>query len=61
MAKRFSPDLARLIGYQVHRPNLGNVEGRCPSELLGERQYGGAVDALGDEQMALIEAFRSQI
>ncbi|MFC3443873.1 phytanoyl-CoA dioxygenase family protein [Sphingobium rhizovicinum] len=59
-ARHFSPDLARLVGYQVHRPNLGNVEGRCPSELLGERQHSGAVDALGDEQIALIEAFRSQ-
>jgi ectoine hydroxylase-related dioxygenase (phytanoyl-CoA dioxygenase family) len=59
-ARHFSPDLARLVGYQVHRPNLGNVEGRCPSELLGERQYSGAVDALADEQIALIEAFRSQ-
>lgn len=59
-ARQFSPDLAGLIGYQVHRPNLGNVEGRCPSELLGEGQYAGAVDALGDEQIALIEAFRSQ-
>lgn len=59
-ARHFSPDLARLVGYQVHRPNLGNVEGRCPSELLGERLNSGAVDALGDEQIALIEAFRSQ-
>jgi ectoine hydroxylase-related dioxygenase (phytanoyl-CoA dioxygenase family) len=59
-ARRFTPDLARLVGYQIHRPNLGNVEGRCPSELLGGLQQNGAVDALAAEQIALIEAFHAQ-
>lgn len=59
-ARLFPPGLARLVGYQIHRPNLGNVEGRCPSELLGDRQQGGAIDALGEQQLALIESFRSQ-
>jgi ectoine hydroxylase-related dioxygenase (phytanoyl-CoA dioxygenase family) len=27
--------LQRLLGYQVHRPNLGWIEGRDPSEWLG--------------------------
>ncbi|MBA4090119.1 MAG: phytanoyl-CoA dioxygenase [Sphingobium sp.] len=59
-ARRFSPDLARLIGYQVHRPNLGNVDGRCPSYLLQDERPLGAVDALADAQIELIRAFRGQ-
>jgi len=34
VARGFSPELARLIGYEQHKPGLGNHEGRCPSELL---------------------------
>jgi ectoine hydroxylase-related dioxygenase (phytanoyl-CoA dioxygenase family) len=35
IARTFPPELAALVGYQQHRPNLGNFEGRCPSVLLG--------------------------
>lgn len=35
VAQAFPPDLAALVGYAQHRPNLGNVEGQCPSVLLG--------------------------
>ncbi|PBN43528.1 phytanoyl-CoA dioxygenase family protein [Sphingobium sp. D43FB] len=59
-ARDFSPELAALIGYQVHRPNLGNVDGRCPSHLLHGERHLGAVDALADAQIALIQAFREQ-
>lgn len=60
IAKRFSPDLAALAGYRIHRPNLGNVEGRCPSTLLDDTVApGGAVDALGPDQVALISQYRS--
>ena len=31
VARDFSPELAALVGYRQHRPNLGNYEGRCPS------------------------------
>ncbi len=34
VARGFSPELAQLAGYQLHRPNLGNYEGQCPSVLL---------------------------
>lgn len=56
IARRFSPDLAALVGYQQHRPNLGNFEGRCPSLLLGDDLPGyiGAADALRPDQEALI-------
>ena len=34
IARRFSPELAVLVGYAQHFPNLGNVEGQSPSFLL---------------------------
>lgn len=48
VARTFSPELARMVGYQQHRPNLGNYEGRCPSVLLRGPvdDYLGAVDDL---------------
>lgn len=61
IARHFPPELAALAGYRVHRPNLGNVEGRCPSELLAGASPApaGAVDALGSEQDSLIREFRA--
>lgn len=60
VAKDFSPDLAALAGYRVHRPNLGNVEGRCPSALLDPTGGpSGAIDALGPDQQALIAQYRA--
>lgn len=59
IARGFSRELARLVGYQQHRPNLGNYEGRCPSVLLGEVDGTplGAIDALRPDQTALVDAF----
>lgn len=59
VARRFSPELAALVGYRQHRPNLGNYEGRCPSILLEDRQEVplGAIDALRPDQAALVNAF----
>lgn len=60
IARHFPKSLARLVGYQVHRPNLGTYEGRCPSLLLNENpKPPGAVDALRPEQEALISAWRN--
>jgi ectoine hydroxylase-related dioxygenase (phytanoyl-CoA dioxygenase family) len=58
IARRFSPELARLVGYQQHRPNLGNYEGRCPSVLLeGEiDEYLGAVEELLPAQAEALRA-----
>ncbi|UUL84316.1 phytanoyl-CoA dioxygenase family protein [Sphingomonas qomolangmaensis] len=57
-AKHFAPELAALIGYRQHRPNLGNYEGQCPSLLLGDSPPHplGAIDALRPDQQALMEA-----
>jgi len=58
VARHFSPQLAALAGYQQHRPNLGNYEGRCPSVLLtGEAaDYLGAVEALLPSQTQALRA-----
>lgn len=55
-ARAFSPELAALVGYRQHRPNLGNYEGQCPSILLGERtpRRIGAIDALRPDQADLV-------
>jgi ectoine hydroxylase-related dioxygenase (phytanoyl-CoA dioxygenase family) len=58
VARGFSPELAALIGYRQHRPNLGNFEGCCPSVLLADEPPVrlGAVDALrADQQQAVDE------
>ena len=59
VARNFAPDLAALVGYRQHRPNLGNYEGQCPSVLLGD--HGelplGAIDALRPDQEAMVEAY----
>jgi len=59
VARHFSPELAALVGYQQHRPNLGNYEGQCPSVLLRDHvpDRFGAVDALRPDQQALVAEF----
>ncbi|WP_199555260.1 phytanoyl-CoA dioxygenase family protein [Sandaracinobacteroides hominis] len=59
VARKFPPELAALVGYRQHRPNLGNYEGQCPSVLLaGEPERPrGAMDALRPDQKALVDAF----
>jgi len=64
VARRFPPDLAALVGYAQHRPNLGNVEGQCPSVLLGDHvpDHLPAIDALRPNQAEAAELFiRSQM
>lgn len=52
VARLFSPALASLVGYAQHRPNLGNVEGQCPSVLLRDSvpDHLPAIDALRADQ-----------
>ncbi|GFE76141.1 phytanoyl-CoA dioxygenase family protein [Novosphingobium sp. TCA1] len=58
IAGQFDRELAALVGYRQHRPNLGNFEGQCPSVLLGERfdpdRPLAATDALRPDQAALV-------
>ncbi len=59
LARRFSPELAALVGYAQHKPNLGNVEGQCPSVLLRDHvpDHLGAFDALRPDQAEAAAAF----
>jgi len=63
VARRFPPELAALVGYRQHRPNLGNWEGLCASVLLGEGLPDriGAVDALRPDQAEMVGAFRRSL
>ena len=59
VARHFSPELAALVGYAQHRPNLGNYEGCCPSILLKDTRpdLPGAIDALRPDQSEMIAGF----
>ena len=59
VARTFPSELAALVGYRQHRPNLGNYEGQCPSVLLGDGAHRplGAIDALRPDQQAMIDAW----
>ena len=64
VARRFPPELAALVGYAQHRPNLGNVEGQCPSILLQDDvpDHLPAIDALRPDQAEAAQLFvRSQM
>lgn len=62
VARTFSPELAGLVGYRQHRPNLGNFEGQCPSVLLRSGPPGrlAAVDALRPDQVEAVDAHAAQ-
>ncbi|WP_067736047.1 phytanoyl-CoA dioxygenase family protein [Novosphingobium naphthalenivorans] len=59
IARHFSSELAGLVGYRQHRPNLGNYEGECPSRLLTGQDFipTGARDALRPDQEDMVAAF----
>lgn len=59
VARYFSPELASLVGYAQHRPNLGNVEGQCPSILLRDDvpAFIPAIDTLRPDQTEAAAAF----
>ena len=59
VARHFTPELAALVGYRQHRPNLGNYEGQCPSVLLQRYvpERFAATDALRPDQRELLAEF----
>jgi ectoine hydroxylase-related dioxygenase (phytanoyl-CoA dioxygenase family) len=61
IARSFPKELADLIGYVQHRPNLGNYEGHCPSILLSGDvpAFIQAVDALRPDQEKAVREFAS--
>lgn len=59
IARTFDPALAALVGYAQHRPNLGNVEGQCPSRLLAGGGIADvpAIDALRPDQAEALQHY----
>jgi ectoine hydroxylase-related dioxygenase (phytanoyl-CoA dioxygenase family) len=59
VARHFSPELAEMVGYAQHRPNLGNYEGQCPSLLLKDDlpDHLAATDALRPDQAEMLDAY----
>ncbi|MBY8821059.1 phytanoyl-CoA dioxygenase family protein [Sphingomonas colocasiae] len=62
IARHFSTELAALVGYSQHRPNLGNFEGQCPSIVLRDDlpEHIGAIDALSPEQSQALAAYMAE-
>ncbi len=62
VARNFPPELAALVGYRQHRPNVGNYEGQCPSILLrgAVPNYIRAADDLRPEQAVEVTAFKAR-
>lgn len=62
VARSFDPELAGLVGYRQHRPNLGNYEGVCPSVLLNDEvpAHLGAIDALRPDQAEAVARHRRE-
>jgi ectoine hydroxylase-related dioxygenase (phytanoyl-CoA dioxygenase family) len=60
IARAFDVQLQRLIGYNVHKPNLGWVHGHDPIDLLSDKDNShiGAEEFLTAEQIKLLVAFR---
>ena len=63
VAKRFSKDIRNLLGYRIHRPNLGGYEGQDPAVLFetGSRSL-PAVDAVSAATaLELRDYYRNQV
>jgi hypothetical protein len=58
VARAFSTELAELVGYRLNYPNLGQVDGQCPSLLLSGQYPTGFLDALRPDQEALAVGYR---
>lgn len=56
-ARTLDPELAAMIGYRWHRPNLGTYDGQCPSILLADAvpDYLATVDSLTPAQTDVVD------
>ena len=57
--RTLDPELAAMLGYRWHRPNLGTYDGQCPSVLLGDEVPDAlaTVDALSPAHEPVVAAF----
>ena len=60
--KGLDPELAALLGYRWHRPNLGTYDGQCPSILLRHAvpDHLATIDALSPQHEALVADFAAR-
>jgi ectoine hydroxylase-related dioxygenase (phytanoyl-CoA dioxygenase family) len=61
-ARTLDPELAAMIGYRWHRPNLGTYDGQCPSVLLQDAvpEYLATHDSLTPAQTDVVNAHASR-
>lgn len=58
IAKRFPRAIRELLGYRIHRPNLGGYEGQDPAVLFESRSHVlPALDAVPEETARELRAF----
>lgn len=58
VARQFSKPVRDLIGYRIHRPNLGGYEGQDPSVLFATTSHAlAAVDAISEATAAQLQAY----
>lgn len=58
IARQFPKPIRDLLGYRIHRPNLGNYEGQDPSVLFETNSRSlAAVDAISEATAAELQAF----
>jgi len=60
--RTLAPELAAMLGYRWHRPNLGTYDGQCPSVLLSGQvpDHLPTVDALSPEHERLVAEFAAR-
>lgn len=61
-ARTLDPELAAMLGYRWHRPNLGTYDGQCPSILLegAVPDHLATVDALSADHEQLVARFAAR-
>jgi ectoine hydroxylase-related dioxygenase (phytanoyl-CoA dioxygenase family) len=62
-ARTLVPELAAMLGYRWHRPNLGTYDGQCPSILLKARavpDHLATIDALSPEHASLVTQYANE-
>lgn len=58
VARQFPKPLRDLLGYRIHRPNLGGYEGQDPAVLFETNSHSlAAVDAISEATAAELQAF----
>lgn len=63
VARLFPKELRDLIGYRIHRPNLGGYENQCPSILFDQEHPDAlpAIDSMPPEIEEQLKEYRKRI